>query len=307
MVAAANAQGPVKLRVAFPTAAAYEDIPALLSAERLRTQGIELQPIFTARAAVALDAVIRGDADVGKGTPQALIAIQRGAPLRFFVTQGRNPWTLYGKKEISRCEDLTGRRLALHDYVTISTALVRAWLKEKCPSANPSLLVISGSSNRATALIAGQIDLTPLELQDVIQLDHLRPGQFHTLVNFGKEAPWLAGPMLFATTKTLAGKHDAVTTFVRELIKLHRLIAADPGIVATVAPKYVKFQDPSLLAEVSRQYVEIGFWPVDGGFTQDTVRRTIRFYVDAGSMDAGLTADQAGDYTIVRDALKALK
>ncbi len=308
-VSAADAQGPrVKLRLGFASIAHLEHVPALLVAERLRVQGIALEPTFFAQEVLSLQAVIRGDMDMGNGASVgSLAAIQQGAKLKFFVTESRNPWTLYAKKEVARCEDLSGKRLALHSQGGISTALTKGWLKEHCPTATPNILIIPGSERRAVALVAGQIDLTPLELSDAKEIERTHPGQFHFLADFSKEVPWLLGSIFYSTPQTLSSKRDLLKTYVRELIKINRLAARNPETLAAVAPKYLYKQlEPGFLLELTKGYVEGGVWPTDGGFTPQSLARTIQFFVDIGSIKPGLKAEDVGDYTIIREVLEEI-
>jgi NitT/TauT family transport system substrate-binding protein len=305
----ALAQQPrIKIKVGFPSVADVFDVPTMLAGERLRAQGYELEALFFAQEVLVLQAVQRGDVEVGTGASRAtLAAIQAGADLKLIGTQHRNGWTMYSKREITRCEDLNGKRLALHSQAGISTAIVRGWLKEKCPQATPSILYIPGSENRAAALLANQIDATPLELSDAIQVDALRPGAFVRMADFSKDLPWLIDSMFYAAPKTIGARRDLLKALMRELIQIHRLAQRDPSTIAAVVPKYVKLQDVSLMPQIARAYSEANLWPTDGGFTPPAVDRTIKFFVDIESIKPGLKAETVGDYTIMSEVMRDMK
>ena len=96
-------------------------------------------------------------------------------------------------------------------------------------------------------------------------------------------------------------------TYARELIQINRLAARDPDVIATVAPKYMyKVQDQAMLPFLAKAHVEANVWPTDGGFTPQTVGRTIQFLVEAGSLKPGLKAEDVGDYSLVREVLAEL-
>ena len=306
---AADAQATrIKLRLGFGSVAHMEHIPALLAGERLRARGIELEPVFFAQEVLSVEAVIRGDMDMGtSASPGTLGAMQHGAPLKFFLTESRNPWTLMARKEVVRCEDLNGKRLALHSQAGISAAMTQSWLKLHCPAATPAILIIPGSERRAAALLANQIDLTPLELPDAVHVDRARPGQFHLLADFSKELPWLLGNVFYATPRTLSSRRDVLKAYARELIQINRMAARNPDVIATVAPKYMyKVQDDSILPFLARAHVEANVWPTDGGFTPQSLGRTIQFLVEAGAIKPGVNAEDVGDYSIVREVLTEL-
>ncbi len=305
---AAAQASPIKLRLGFASVAHMEHVPALLAGERLHAKGIELVPVFFAQEVLSVESVLRGDTDMGTGaSPGTLNAMQRGAALKFFLTESRNPWTLAARKEVARCEDLSGKRLALHSQGGISSALVQHWLKQHCPGAAPAVLIIPGSERRAAALLANQIDLTPLELPDAIQVDRARPGQFHLLADFSKELPWLLGSIFYTTPRTLSTRREVLKAYARELIQVNRLAARDPDLIAAVAPKYMyKVQDQSILPFLARAHVEANVWPTDGGFSPQTVARTMQFLVEADAIKPGLRAENVGDYSIVGEVLAEL-
>lgn len=306
-IAAADAQAPsrVRIRLGFASVAHMEHVPALLVGERLRARGIDLEPVFFAQEVLSIEATIRGDTDLGTGASIGTMgAIQKGAALKFFLTESRNPWTLTSKKELARCEDLNGKRMALHSEAGISTAMTRAWLKQNCPNATPTFLIVPGSERRAAALLANQIDITPLEIGDSIGVDHVRPGAFRRFADFGKEWPWLIGSMFYASPKTLSAKREVLKAYARELIQTDRLANQDPNVIVAVAPKYLyKSDDPALIPFLVKAHIDAGIWPTDGGFAPPLVGRTMQFFVDNDLLKKGLTAEGIGDYTIVREVL----
>jgi NitT/TauT family transport system substrate-binding protein len=308
LVSASYAQAPrIKLRLGFPSVADLEDVPALLTAERLRVQGIDLEVTNFAQEVLALQSVLRGDIDIGTGASNAgMNSILAGASLKFFMTQSRNPWTLYSRRDITRCEDISGKRFAIHSEAGVSTALVRGWLREKCPNATPTFLIVPGSENRAAALLAGQVDITPLELSDAIQIDRLRPGQFFRMADFSRDVPWLLASIFYSSPRTISGKRDQIRVFTRELLKVHRLVARDPSVIANVAAKYIKSFDAAMLPEIAARLAAAGYWPTDGGFSLPAVSRTMQFYVDIQAVKPGLKAEEIGDYTIVQSVLEEI-
>jgi NMT1/THI5 like len=68
--------------------------------------------------------------------------------------------------DIKKCADFAGKRLAITGEGSGSAALTRACIAQNCPGTEMEIVLISGSSNRAVALLAGEVDLIPLELPD---------------------------------------------------------------------------------------------------------------------------------------------
>src|SRR5918994_2211750 len=88
-ISGSEAQGPKKVRFAYPSSADMGDIPSLLAWEQLKKQGIEVVPTFFPKTDLAVQAVVAGEADIGSapGIP-AVEAGGRGDELRILGEEG---------------------------------------------------------------------------------------------------------------------------------------------------------------------------------------------------------------------------
>ena len=110
---------------------------------------------FYSQPELAVEAVARGDADIGEGSaPAYWTAVSKGADVVSIMEQIANEWQIVAIPEVQTCADLDGRRLAQHSESSVSKAMSDAYIAETCPGAEPQILFIANSPNRAAAMLA---------------------------------------------------------------------------------------------------------------------------------------------------------
>ena len=118
-----------------------------------------------------------------------LAVAEKGAKIKILMDRISSEWTVYATANIKTCADLDGKKLAIHSEGAVSSAMLRDYLKTNCPAAKPNFLIVPGSDNRLAALLAGQIEASPLELSDAIQLEAKGGAKFVQVTNFAKTLP----------------------------------------------------------------------------------------------------------------------
>lgn len=295
----------VTLRLAFPSTPDVDDVPALIAAERLAERGIIVETTFYAQSELATAATAQGDADIGFGsTVSWLSGVQEGAPIVGVMEQAANGWSVFAVRDIQSCAELDGRRTAIHSEGAISTALLRAYIAKECPGVEPDYLVIPGSENRAAALLAGEIDVTPVELTDAIRLDRLRPETYTRIADFAGDLPDLFTTGVWANRDQLAANPQAIQAFLAELLKIHGEIAADPMWFADQLNQKLEVADDeiAMLPIIVEAKMAINAYSIDGGLTEERARATLEFFIDAGRLDPALTFEEAFDMGVLEDA-----
>lgn len=294
-----------KIKLAFPSVADFGDIPVLLAMDRLADRGYAVLPTFFAQTEMAVEAVSRGDADIGTGaTRTQMAAMQKGAPLKFIVDEVANEWSVIGT--MKECSELDGKRLAIHSEGAVSTAMTKNWINESCPGINPEWMIVPGSPNRAAALLAGEIDATPAELADAIRLQRERPGEFYVLADFATDLAELKTTSFYANTTFLEEHPEAARDFIKALLEVHREIAANPNIVTEAAPKLLPEVPEENLEVITQAYMDINAWDVNGALTDESVAYSLDFFVQAGSVEPGLNAADIADLSFLNDVLKEM-
>ncbi|MEM7336603.1 MAG: ABC transporter substrate-binding protein [Chloroflexota bacterium] len=295
------------VRVAFPSSIDIDDVVALLAFEKMQDEGFAVAPTFYAQGELAAAAVASGQADFGMGSSTVwLSAILAGAEIKGVMEQAANGWSVMGLESIESCEDIGGMRTAIHSEGSVSTAMLRAYIGENCPGTEPNYLVIPGSENRAAALMAGEIDVTPAELIDSIRVQALQPGEFHRIANFATDLSGLRTSGYWVSQEFAQSNPEAMHTFIRNVLEVHRQVNEDPEWFIEQVPRFLELEDEdiALLPEIVDALLAIDSYPVNGGLSLESGQFTIDFFTDAGRLDAGLTAEQAYDLSYL-DAVLA--
>lgn len=294
---------PLKIRVAYTSNADMEDIPSLIAHDRLREQGYEVEEIFYAQPELAVAALADGKGDFAAGSARTFWAgVSQGAEIVTIMEHASNSWTLVAVPEIQTCADLAGQTLAIHSDGSIGKALVDAYIYENCPGVEPEFVIIAGSENRAAALLAGEITVTPLELADVVQLDLKAPGKFHTIVNFAQSLPNLVATPVYVSQNFATEHANVVKDYIRARLEVYRTIAADHKLVDVRAAKVLEI-DKDLLPKVVAAEFEAGGWDVNGGLTVEAVQYSLDFFIQSGGLGAGLTAEKIADLSFLNSVL----
>jgi NitT/TauT family transport system substrate-binding protein len=297
-------EGVIRIKVAYPSTSDMSDLPSLLVYDRLVDKGYAVLPVFFSDDALSIEAVSSGEAEVGTGGARAVIAaMSKGAPLKFIVEQAANEWSLYTTNEIQQCSDMDGKRLAIHSESGSSAMMTRAYIRENCDGISPNWMIVPGSENRAAALMAGEIDATPAELSDAINIDQQRPGEFNLMANFGRDLANLKTSVFYANETFLEEHPGAVKDFIQTLLEVHREMMADPNIILEEAPKYFDV-DEELLPGIAQAYGELELFDPNGGLSLDALTYSLDFYYQGEGIEPGLTAEKICDLSFLEDVLE---
>jgi NitT/TauT family transport system substrate-binding protein len=297
---------PKRIRVAYTASVDISDIPSLMAHDRLAGQGYEIVTTFFAQNELAVDTLARGDVDLGIGSVSTFwMAAGKGAPIATVVEQVADNWMLVARKGIDDCAGLNGKRMGHHTEGAVGKVLVDHFLRSNCAGIRTNNVMISGSENRAAALLSGAIDASPLQVADVMRLDRLAAGRFHVLVDFWSDLPGIKTTAVHANRRFMAAHPQAVRDYIRELLTVHRRIAADPSILGTKASQVLKVEKEWAL-EVGRTYVDKGMWDCNGGLTPTNLASTLAFFTLAGRLPAGLKVSDVADLSFLNSVLEEI-
>jgi NitT/TauT family transport system substrate-binding protein len=287
-----------RIRVAGTIGAGFTDSPIRAAVDKLAAQGYEAEMVETADSALNIEGLSQGQFDITAGdTGGSLIGIQQaGAPIAAIAAGPANAWTVYSTSDITTCADLAGRRVAIHGQVSDSTAMLTNYINSECPGTTPEYVVIAGSPNRLAALLAGEVDATPLELSDAIVLEDEPDGRFALLTSFAETLPDLRPTWAVANRDFLTNRPDLAQAWLKAIVTEFRMIDDDPAYLRQLLTEYGPelVEQPSFESAVQR-YVELGIFDRDYGAEESMFDYTIGFYEDSGSIQPGLTVDQVVD------------
>lgn len=275
------AQAQRKVRFAYPSSADMGDIPSLLAWEQLKKQGIEVVPTFFPKTDLAVQAVIAGEADIGSAAGIAVVkAVESGLNARIIGEQVRNEWQLVTPVSFKDPKQLDGKRVGYHAPITVTEALVK-WMAQHY-KINPNWMIIPGSDVRAEALMRGQLDATPAEIGDVLNILAQKPGQFHVLISYARTFPQLIGSMYFARADYVQKNSATVEAVLEAILRTHRTVEERPGLVKESTLRLLPETKPELIDATAATYKELRIWDVNGGASKDRGDASIKFFEESG-------------------------
>ncbi len=279
-------QAQKKVRFAYPSSADMGDIPSLLAWEQLKKQGIEVVPTFFPRTDLAVQAVVAGEVDIGSAAGIAVVkAVESGMNVRVIGEQVRNEWQLVTPVTLKDPKQLDGKRVGYHAPITVTEALVK-WMAQHY-KITPNWLIIPGSDVRAEAIMRGQLDATPAEIVDVLNILNAKRGQFHVLISYAKIFPQLIGSMYFARADYLQKESAAVESVMEALLRAHRNAEERPASVRENALRLLPETKPELIDAIAASYKELRIWDINGGAGKERGDASIKFFEDAGLLKKG--------------------
>lgn len=289
------AQAQKKVRFAYPSSADMGDVPSLLAWEQLKKQGIEVVPTFFPKTDLAVQAVVAGEADLGTAAGIAVVkAVESGMKLKIIGEQVRNEWQLVTPVSIKDAKQLDGKRVGYHAPITVTEALVK-WMAQYY-KINPNWMIVPGSDVRAEALMRGQLDATPAEIVDVLNILSAKPAQFHVLISYAKIFPQLIGSMYFSRADYLQKESAIVDSVMEAVLRAYRTAEERPAMIKENALRLLPETKPQLIDAIAASYKELRIWDINGGAGKDRGDASIKFFEDAGLMKKGaVTFQQAFD------------
>lgn len=296
-------KAPLTIRVGYTSSKGPTDIPSQMAQQRLSAQGYVFEPTFYSSGELVVAALSQGQADFGYGNPVSfLLAASKGTKSKWISTKVANTFLVAGVDSIKSCADLANQRLGINSTGALNTTLINKYIKETCPGTQPQMVVVSGSDNRAAALIAGQLDASLLELGDWEQLDAKAPGKFHIIFNFAQDLPDIVITGLFVSEDFAAKHPEAVKDYLRANLQVNRDIAQDHSLVIDEAAKELDM-DASTLKPVMEDYFRVNAWDLNGGLTDELVKKNLEFLKTLDGFDQSLTPDQAADLSYLNAVL----
>jgi ABC-type nitrate/sulfonate/bicarbonate transport system substrate-binding protein len=298
--------GNLNIKIGYSSQLQFIYLPTYMTAERLNKEGWNIQHVHFTATELNSEAAAKGEVQLADGASNsALLATQQGQPVHMLAEYTINDWVVVSKTELKTCADLNGKRVAYHSEGAVSTAMLKVWVKNEC-NGSPNYLVISGSTNRANAMLSGQIDATVLFLSDFVSINQQAPGKFHVQKTFAEGLPDLMANTVLGNPAWLQANRDVAVAFFAEVLKSNRIANANPGLLEETARRLLPEIPADVMKEIVREYVARDIFPPNGGLTQKKVEGTIKFFEEAGQIKPGLTVQQTSNpgildaaYTIV--------
>ena len=284
------------MRIAFGDIATVETLNFQIAIERAKERGVDVQVSYLKSEDIAAQAVVGGQADVGVGTPYALLQKVK-APIRiFYQISSLRFFPIVNTEFYKTWKDLDGQEIAVHSRGSGTEAIMEL-MAQRNDITYGSVSYVPGSEVRAGALLQGNVKATIVDAANRKLVMEKAPGKFAVLPMEGVNA---TDEALYANTEYLSSNQEAVDILVEELLRTAREINANPAIVADLRKQYDLL--PELPAEQEAEIVPYfeesaasGAFPANGG-GEAAAKDDFDFYAIAGQLEGDPASLQVADF-----------
>ncbi|HEY6792822.1 MAG TPA: hypothetical protein VI365_36480, partial [Trebonia sp.] len=143
------------------------------------------------------------------------------------------------------------------------------------------------SATRAAALVAGQVDASPLELDDVDKILGQTGSAYHVLIAYDSALPWILGNVIFTSKSFLSAHKPVAQAYVNALAEADTEAYADPNGFLAKYSNLLSGYTESVLKDSMDQSAAAHIWGTSGGLlTTSDVAKTLSFDETDGLLTA---------------------
>jgi NitT/TauT family transport system substrate-binding protein len=292
----AVAEDKGSMTVAFGDVPGGEMVNFMIAVARAAERGVKVEVSYLQSEDLAAQAIVSGQADIGVGTPYALIQ-KVNAPIRMFYQLSMLRFYPVVNGEMYKTwKDLDGSDLAVHGRGSGTEAIMKLMAAENGITYK-TISYVPGSGVRAGALLQGRINVSIVDYERKRLLEREAPDKFVFLPLPDIKA---TDEALYANRDWLQNEKEAVAILVEELIKTWREINADPSAVVTLREKYnvlpnIEKVEVDDLEESYAQGISIDLYPDNGG-SAESVEEDFVFFTTSGSLQGNAAELKVEDY-----------
>lgn len=294
---------------------AFGDIPGadmlgfMIAVKRAEARGIKVKISFLQSEDLASQAIVSGQADIGVGTPYALIQKVK-APIRMFFQLSKLAFfPIVNTEKFKTWKDLDGAPMYTHARGSGTEAIMNL-MASKNNIKYSSMSYVPGSAVRAGAMLQGRIHATIVDAERRTLLLRKGKGKFALL-----PLPKIDGSdeALYANADFMKKNEKAINILLEELVLTWREINQNPTYVSQARTKYNLLPDmpKSDVEEIDPYYKEAvatKIFDSNGGGVK-AVKGDFEFYGFAGTIKGDtskLTVDQFWNLAPLDKALDKL-
>lgn len=301
-----TAQAQEKIRVALGDVLSTETVSMVIALERAKERGVDYQITHFSKEDLAIQAVVNGQADLGVGTPYAVIQKSK-APLRVLFQGTRLVFFPVADKSYKTWKDLDGQPFTFHARATGTEAIGNIIAKREGIKFGERSYV-PGSENRIVGMMKGQIKASIVDLANKNVLMEKAGDKFHVLPGVSQPA---SDETVFGQIDWIKKNEAKVDIVVAEFYRLWQEMAKDPSIIEKerAKRKLMADQPKEILEGVTKFYTMAtteGVFAPSGG-SADIAKSDFEFYVEAGQMTGPASDLKVDDFWYLAPLEKARK
>lgn len=281
---------------------AIGDIPGLdmliieAASAKARERGVNVSISYMQSEDLATQAIMNGLADIGMGTPYALIQ-KTDAPLRlFYQLNTLRFFPMINTDHYRSWKDLDGAPMYTHGKGSGTEAIMRLMAAENGIHYS-KMSYVPGSGVRAGAMIKGRIHATIVDTERRNKLLNHPTGKFAVLPTPEADA---SDEALYGHKNFLVTHKSQVSILVEELLNVSRMINDDPAHIIKLRDQYnilnrsTQGKENAMIALYS-ELVSVNAIPNNGG-DASAVKADFLFYTASGTLTGDAQELRVEDY-----------
>ncbi|HSS64494.1 MAG TPA: ABC transporter substrate-binding protein [Gammaproteobacteria bacterium] len=255
-----------QMHIAFGDIASVETLNFLIAIENAKARGVDIKVTYFKSEDIAAQAVVAGQADIGVGTPYALLQKVK-APIRiFYQLSALRFFPVVNTGYYKDWKDLDGHEMTVHSRGSGTEAIMRL-MAQRNGIEYSKISYVPGSEVRAGAMLKGTIRATIVDAANRRVLMDKGQGKFMVLPMAGVNA---SDEALYANQEFLEKNAESIDILVEELVAVWRAINENPAYVVEQRKRLNLLPDlpADLEAEILPYYqesTESGAFPNNGG------------------------------------------
>jgi NitT/TauT family transport system substrate-binding protein len=281
---------------------AFGDIPGadmlnfLTAVKRAEARGVKVKVSYLQSEDIASQAIVTGQADIGVGTPYALIQKVK-APIRMFFQLSKLAFfPIVNTEKFKTWKDLDGQPMYTHARGSGTEAIMNL-MASKNGIKYSSMSYVPGSAVRAGAMLQGRIHATIVDAERRTLLLKKGGGKFALL-----PLPKIDGSdeALYANMDFIENNQEAINILLEELVQVWRDVNKNPLYISEARKQYNLLPDMPAedAAEIDPYYLEAvdtGIFDPNGG-GEKAVLGDFEFYGFAGTIQGDVSKLKVEDF-----------
>ena len=294
------------IKVAYPGKIGFNHVGSVIAWEALKEKGFKVEVVEFTNTTAAVQGVATDEADIGwLSVSASLAAIEKGGDLKQLLENQGMIWRVYGKKDIADFTKLAGKPVADGVAGQITDFLLKRSIEKY--KTQVQVIRFNDSGQRTQALLAGKVDAALLAVDNIVDMEAAKPGQWRTIIDYSKEYPELGGSYFTASGKFVQEYPDAVQAMVDAMLILYRRAYDEPDWLLAQAKKFLPQVKDELIKQQYQDFVvKEHLWNPNGNATVEVMNGLEQFYREGGIIKEKIALEKWTSLKFVDAALKKL-
>lgn len=267
---------------------------------------VEVKPFDT--GATAARAVVAGQIDAAMATTPIVINMDSNAKADLVGIYGlENPdWIIASTDPaLAKCADIRGQNVGV-DAVGGSRAIALKQMLVGCKLGLQDVSLVALSSNVGAAMVAGQLKVGVLHLDDFPTIERELGRKLTVMVRFQESNPVSHINMVVARAEKLKSDRDSYVRLIAALIEANAYLRDPRNLDAVAEIAAVTGRTAADIKVALPEFVALDYWPSKSdGLAQANLEAMISAQVEVGGIKQGtppVAYDRLVDRSVWRDA-----